>query len=172
VSMTEFNYERIALWLDGDPIELTAEERAAADEIRRDELLLDSPIDAADQRRAVDRAANVMRAALARPRRRKRYLGILTAAEAVAVAAVLILFWTVQFSGPDSEIDWPDVYVVAAAEIDTFDELDLFQDELNSIRTDLAAENWDATGDQDVDSLEEEIEEFMFFEPVDIWTEG
>ena len=172
MSMTESNYERIALWLDGDPIELTADERAVADEIRRDELLLDSPINAVDQRRAIDRAANVLRAAMARPRRRKRYLGILTAAEAVAVAAAVILFWAMPFVGTPAPTDLEEVYVVAAADLDTLDELDIFQDELNSIQADLAAEDWGTTGDQDVDSLEEQLEDFLFFEPVDIWTEG
>ena len=172
MSMTESNYERIALWLDGESIELTADERAVADEIRRDELLLDSPIDAADQRHALDRAANRMRAALARPRRRKRFLGLLTAAEAVAVAAVLIMTWTVHLVDNSLRPELPDVYVLAAADLDTLDELDIFQDELNSIQADLAAEDWGSTGDSDVDDLEQQLEDFLFFEPVDIWTEG
>ncbi len=172
MAMTESNHERIARWLDGESIELTADERAVADEIRRDELLLDSPIDARDQRQAMDRAANRMRASLARPRRRKRYLGWLTAAEAVAVAALLIVTWTVHMVNSGTGPDVPNVYITAVAGLDTFDELDFLQDELDSLQADLSAEDWRSTDDYDVDDLEEQLEDFLFYEPVDIWTEG
>ena len=172
MAMTESNCERIARWLDGESIELTVDERAVADDIRRDELLLDSPIDPTDQRRAMDRAANRMRAALARPRRRKRYLGLLTAAEAVAVAALLIMTWTLHVVSNGDDLSLPNVYVLATADLDTVDELDIFQDELDSIQADLAAEDWGNNDDHDFDDLEEQLEDFLFFEPVDIWTEG
>ena len=172
MAMTESTYERIARRLDGESIELTADERAVADEIRRDGLLLDSPIDPTDQRQAMDRAANRMRAALARPRRRKRYLGLLTAAEAVAVAALLIMTWTLHVVDSGNIPSLPDIYVVATADLDMVDELNIFQDELDSLQADLAAEDWGNNDDHDLDDLEEQLEDFLFFEPVDIWTEG
>ena len=88
MSMNEKQYERIALWLDGQDVALSPAERAVADEIRRDEEMLGSSAGGDWPRKTYDRASRRMAAELARPRR--LWIGRVAAAAAVAAAIVAI----------------------------------------------------------------------------------
>ena len=108
---TEQQYERVAQYLDGDPIELTAAERDLAEEIENGLSLVTAGIDPHMRRRAMDKARRRMSAALVRPRRRKVFLTCFAAAEAVAVAAVLVVAFALQPVAPPAihTNDWAHV---------------------------------------------------------------
>jgi len=160
--------------LDGEAVTLSDPEQVVADEVRRDEMLLDVPASAASQRRAVAGAQQRMTVALTRPRRRKRILSIVTVAEAVAVAALLVMSWTVHVvSNGGQAAPLVNVYVQAAAELETIDELDILQDELDRLQADLiVAPALHDSGRFEMESLEEQFNNLYLFEPVDAWTEG
>jgi len=108
---TEQQYERVARYLDGESVELTARQRELAEEIRAGRATVTAGIDPRMSRRAIDKARRRMSAELARPRRRKISLACLAAAEAVAVAAVLIIALTLQpMATPETDADnWAEV---------------------------------------------------------------
>ena len=93
MAITEEQYERIALWLDGQDVALGEAERAAADEIRRDEALLGA-VEMRAPRGALDRASRRIGAELARPTRRlriARFVAVTTAAAAAIILATALL---------------------------------------------------------------------------------
>lgn len=172
MAMSEANYERIGRWLDGEPIELTSEERMVADEIRRDQLVLDVPIDPRRQHQAMDHARRRMTAELARPSRRKRYLALLTSVEAAAVAALLLVTWTVHMvANGTGSADLVEVYTQAAAEIRTLDEIDVLQDELNYMQADIIADVFDDPHEQlEIDDLQLQLNDYNLYDPMETWT--
>jgi outer membrane receptor protein involved in Fe transport len=86
--MNEKDYELAAAWLDGQAVELTAGQRALAEEIRRDQADLLGALDVAAPAAAMDRARRRLAAATARPR--IRLLAFVAGATAVAAAVLLI----------------------------------------------------------------------------------
>jgi len=174
VSSETYN-ERIALWLDGEPIELTAEERRIADEILRDQAVLDTAIDPRPRQEAMAHARWRLSGELARPTRRKRWLGALTVVEAAAVAALMIVTWTVHMVANGSSADLLDVYVQASAEVRTIDELDILQDELNTIQAALTTEMLGGEYDREeleIESLQQQLEDYDLYESFDDWIGG
>ncbi|GAG02154.1 unnamed protein product, partial [marine sediment metagenome] len=99
MNLTEEQYARIARWLDGQDVELSAEERAVAAEVRQGEGYLAAMLDVPLRREALDRAWRRLAADLARPRRRALQIGYAAGAIAAA-AAVVILAVTLMHSPP------------------------------------------------------------------------
>ena len=56
MNLTEEQYARVARWLDGQDVELSIEERAAAEEVRRGEADLAVVLDVPVRRETLDRA--------------------------------------------------------------------------------------------------------------------
>lgn len=168
------DYERIACWLDGEAVELTAAERAVADEIRRDELLLDAPMDGRSHE-AMARARRRLSAELARPRRRKLVLAALTGVEAAAVAALLVMALTIHTvsNGPGpASIMSLETFVRVTAQTDGPEEMDLIEDELDRLRAELLVELPEDDSDAALEDLQEQLDELWLDEPPDIWTES
>ena len=90
MAITERQYERIALWLDGQDVALNDAERAVADEIRRDEAFVGAAADVRIPHGALDRASRRVAAELARPTRRLRIGRFVAAAGAVAAAIIVV----------------------------------------------------------------------------------
>lgn len=85
----ELQSERIAQWMDGRDLELTAEELTVAQRIRRREALLGGLLDVQMPPGVHARALKSLRRKLGR--RRRRVLRIIVEVAAVAAAAVLIV---------------------------------------------------------------------------------
>ena len=89
MELNERQSERIAQWLDGRDVELTAEELAAGQGLRRREVLLggllDVPMPPGVRARAIEAMRREQR------RRRRRVLRVVVDVVAVAAAAVLIV---------------------------------------------------------------------------------
>jgi hypothetical protein len=175
MQLSEHDYELIGRWLDGEPVELTAAQRAAADEIARDTAAVDLSVDPRRQHEAMDRARRRLSAELARPTRRRR-LSIVAAVEAVAVAAVLI-FTIMVGTGIDTGPAWSLEAIIAAAdEADAPDMMDLFQDEMDLIQEEMDALEAELLVDLpdegheelELDSLQRQIDEFWLDQPADI----
>lgn len=92
--------DRVALWLDGEKLRLTAEESAVAEQIRRDEQWLADELSEPVPSRVMGRVSRQV-AAVAAPRRVPVLrLGMLTAAAAAALLlACVSLYFTFQPSG-------------------------------------------------------------------------
>ena len=169
------DYERIGRWLDGEAVELTAAERAVADEIRRDELLLDAPIDGRGQHEAMARARRRLSAELGRPRRRKLVLAALTGVEAAAVAALLVMVWTFHVvsngNGPPSIMSL-EMFVQVTGQTDGPEEMDLIEDELDRLRAEMLVELPEDDSDAALEDLQEQLDELWLDGPPDIWAES
>ena len=93
MALNDAQYERIARRLDGQDVELSEQERMAADEIRRRQVDLAAMLDVNAPPEVLAGARRRMRAMLigaARPRRRSFYLAVATAAAAVLVAILYL----------------------------------------------------------------------------------
>lgn len=90
--MTDWNneqFDRVARWLDGEPIELSGVERELADEFRRNEKALVGVVDTALPDRADQRAHRRVHAALRGVRIRKRVR--LAFMSGVSAAAMIVI---------------------------------------------------------------------------------
>ena len=93
MALNDAQYERIARRLDGQDVELSEQERMAADEIRRRQVGLAAMLDVNAPPKVLAGARRRMRAALigpAQPRRRSFYLAVATTAAAVLVAMLYL----------------------------------------------------------------------------------
>ncbi|MCJ7544432.1 MAG: hypothetical protein MUP47_07700 [Phycisphaerae bacterium] len=89
MELNERQSERIALWLDGRDVDLTAEELTAAQRLRRREAMLGGLLDVQMPPEVGPRAIRALRRELGW--RRRRVLRIVVDVAAVAAAAVLIV---------------------------------------------------------------------------------
>ena len=174
MALNDGQYERIAEWLDlprggGGRVELTADERAAAEQIRRAEAELAARLACEAPRAAMDRARRRMLAELARPARRRpdgtRLRYIAAAAAAAAIVLGVMLFRGPGPQGPQTPVALPnlptDTLVAEALKSGSAD-LDLLAGEIDAFEVDLLASGWPAAADPagGLDELEHEIDEF------------
>ena len=164
MSLTEEQYERIALWLDGRDVTLDEAERAAADQIRRDEAMLGRRLGAEAPPQALRRAANRMTAELARPRRQTIWVGRFAAAAAAAVLIALII-WT----SPKDRTDPPVGQQMVPIEV-VLDEMqnaaeagaiDLVADELDALESEIVATLDQDVADLEIRAIESDIEDVL-----------
>jgi len=109
---------------------------------------------------------------LARPTRRKRYLAVLTSVEAAAVAALLLVTWTVHMvANGAGSAGLVEIYTQAAAEVRTIDEIDVLQDELNYMQADIIADVLDDPHEQlEIDDLQLQLNDYDLYDPMETWT--
>ena len=181
MALTEEQYERIGRWLDGESVELSANERAAAEEIRGAEAHLAGPMrDVEVPARAMARARRRLVAATARPALRVRFVGI--AAGAAAVAAAVVIALLTFLAEPDSRK--PDrnqaddqtipveVWVAAVQQTPGGDDIALLADELDKLEAELA---WSETAqplDRQIESLARELDQFWLEDSPDWASDG
>jgi hypothetical protein len=155
--------ERIARWLDGHPVDLTEAERAVAEEIQRDQTLLESEVPA--PRAAMERARQQMRAELARTARH----GLQTRWFARVAAALLIACTTwLLFTAlptkkpahaPPTEIaEVPLEELLDAMEHSTvFADLDQLEQEIAEIRAEIAVSTQNEATDLKIEAIEQQL---------------
>jgi hypothetical protein len=84
MELNEQHFERLARWLDGQELDLTGSERAAAEDIRRLEAAAGTLLDAAPPPESLARVRQRMLGALAGRRQRTlRWAGVIGAAAAI-----------------------------------------------------------------------------------------
>ncbi len=177
----EAQYERMARWLDGENVELTADERGAAEEIRALERRAGSAMDVAVPPEAMQRAHRRARSAALGLPRRAVPLGRYVAA-AAAVAAMIVLTFSLvperpaggpgagtEARAPLPELPMDAIAALAARDANAPVELDALSDEIASLRMEMAAATLgDGTSDLDgrIETLQESMNEFWIHDPL------
>lgn len=172
MELNEAQYERIAAFLDGRAIELTAGEREVAEEIRRGQAEIGDLLPAQAPREAMVRAGRRMRAALARPGRRWAVgigLGVAAAAAIVLAAVALWEPSPPEVSRPvaGAPNGWVDDWVAGLSD-SREDELGQLAREIDGLTEELAVGSVPSQENPgaDLDVLELEIDEFWMDDPL------
>ena len=181
MALTEEQYERIARWLDGESVELSAEERAAAEEVRGAEARLAGPMREVEvPARAMARARRRLAAATARPTLRARRVAVAAGAAAVAAAAVIALLMFL--GGPERQKADRDlvgdqtipveVWVATVQQTPGGDDIALLADELDKLEAELAWSESAQPLDRQIESLTRELEQFWLEDSPDWASDG
>ncbi|MFP4054129.1 MAG: hypothetical protein ACLFV7_09725 [Phycisphaerae bacterium] len=170
---TDRQYQRVAAYLDGEPIELTGQERTLAEELPALETELEAALTVEMPPRTREEIRRRMTAELARPTVRwGRVLRVFAAAAVVAVVASAALL-TLPGEKPDpprklSVVSYEQVTEVTRSEA-LAAELELIAEEVDQLEADMLAS---ATGTGDytrtsmgVDAADEELNEFWTDDP-------
>lgn len=175
---TDEQYERVARYLDGEPLELTDRELELAEEIRAGEAVVTAGIDPRLRHRAMDKARRRMSAELARPTRRRAVLACFAAAEAVAVAAVLVIALTLQgiAPAPTPANSWTDVPLEAiglAESSEITEHISLVQQSIDLLEAELMSSitSMDPVDYED-DDLDSGLEELWYYLPAGLHLQG
>lgn len=179
-------FERIARWLDGENVQLSPEELAEAEVIRRDLATMDESFDVPVPRELLDRVNNRMLAELARPAHRTNWKRRALSA-AAAAGAVLIAFASlsgpgrpIRNAGPLAGASVVDVPIEVVAQ--TMDEsarnvdLDALSRELDALSADISALKLPIAGGDieamQTEALEKDIKNFWLDDPLICPLEG
>lgn len=181
--MNEQQYERIARFLDGEPVELTPEETQAAEEIRTLESSMTGLVELTPPGETMKAAHRRLIRELARPRRRMWRLAISTAAAAAMVVAAVSLYQRPQPPAGPGELGMEDVVAIYTADgnYDNYDnyyndgdaaDYDLIEKELQSIEADIVATASPETDGEWIDTDDEDLEAFWLDEFASGFDEG
>ena len=157
-------YERVARFLDGDPIELTDQEREIAEELQGDEAALVGRLDAAPPLGTMGRARRRMQAELARPRWRAFRYAPRAAVAAAVVAAIFALVWVGIESRSPTPSEGPTLEGNLFAEVysrpENDVELDLIAEEVTALETEMLTSSPESPLVTELDTLERSLETF------------
>ncbi len=165
MNLNEKQYERLALWLDGRDVELTAEEQALAETIRRREEQISGMLDAPIEPVVIGRVkARIAAGARARPRRRILF-GIAAAAAAATVIAVVL--WRGAHPGGDGAgpVVPNDVMFGSTLETPDNEEIDILAEEIDSLEAEIIAGGMLPELEFQIDETGREVEEFWLEYP-------
>lgn len=175
---TDQQYDRVARYLDGDPLELTDLERDLVEEVRNGLDIVQAGIDLPKRHQAMDKARRRMSAELARPARRRAVLACFTAAEAIAVAAVLVIALALQAIAPIASPlnGWAAIPIeaIGLGETNAFTEqIALVERDIDMLEADLLmpAITMDPASFE-IDQLKYDLEQLWNYEPVEFYLEG
>lgn len=168
----ERQYERVARWLDGERLELTPEEHALAEEIRRNERSLARDLPAEAPPAAMQRAERRLHAATAARPRPWKWIG---AGAAVAAGVVALILAIGLFGGDDTpvarkprnaaepggptvaqQVDAAEQDFAALEDVVAEDEYDAISEEIAAASEMAWAEEADAI-EQQIDALEDRM---------------
>jgi hypothetical protein len=161
--------ERIARFLDGEDVLLNADERAVAEDIRRQESAVGLLLPVALPSAAAQRAQRQLRATLGSRRRLRLWTaaGVAAAGVAAAILLALSLTWN---SGPSAGgpstltagVQVPqDVLKQSLASESDFDlEADLLAEELNQVEVETVTDSALSARESELLDLQENIREF------------
>ena len=180
MSMNETHYERIARWLDGQDVTLSAAERAVADEIRRGEEMLASLAGGDWPRKAHDRASRRMAAELARPRRLWIGRSVAAAAVAAAIITIALMLPTGPVAPPKPTGNGTGTPLMADVSIETLIEemeesvrpgvvVELLAGELESIEVDMLVTAEVGEAEFEIGVMEDEFESILL-DPAAPWS--
>lgn len=172
MNLDEKQYERIALSLDGENVELRADEQACADDVRRLEKelepLLDCHAPAASMAFARRRMLDGLSAATRR-HRRVRLGACLAPLGAAAIILLAIGLWRARPPGGDA--DTPELAAIDNAAYfalvhQTIDDtaITVLQNEMEIFAAELANSSVSAV-DLHMDSIQDQIDSFWLDEP-------
>lgn len=173
MNATPEQYERIALWLDGEAVELSPSERALAEEVRRDEALLagamtEVPVPA----RARERARKALRsAAVPRSVVRVRFIGIAAAGAAVAAALIVAAALRVHdlpIPPPPERASAPvpvEVWIQTIARPPGGEAIAWVATQADLLEAEWAAARWAPALDRQTDAIQQEIADFLLNDP-------
>jgi hypothetical protein len=162
--LDEEQYERIARWLDGQKLELTAAELAAAEDIRQTEAQVGPALKAPMPPAAVRRARQRMIAAMAQPPLRLWRVAAFAAASAAAAVLLATLVWRQAPPptppGPTAQVASADRALLAAMEaVAEDDEIDLVEQNLNEVAANIAVAAAPPRTDSQIERMEKDVEE-------------
>jgi len=188
MGLNEQQYERVAQWLDamevsgrdfaafvqqGQPFDLSREERLAAQQVLRDEALLEGALDVELPAQATQRARRRAVAELARPRRILLRVGF-AAAAATAVAAAIVIavsFWPTNPSAPanDAVGQWASQWINAVENPPRHDDVDILAMQAEELKADMVV-SLPAGGpvDYQIDSIQQSLDEFWLDDPASV----
>lgn len=171
MQLSQREYERIARWLDGEAIELTAAERAAAEQVRRDERALRPFLAVRVPATAMAKARRRLLAELARPRRGIRWIRYLAASvssAAVALIAVGLMRQAAPPRGPLPPVPlsvYVDALDMSLARTVAYDLLNEELKDLTRPDRDVAPVAPPAPG-LSIDEVQRKVEEFVVEDPL------
>jgi hypothetical protein len=177
MKLNERQYERVGRYLDGEQIELAADERAVADEIRRMEAPLPAMLEAQPSRKATDRARRRMLSELLRPgRRTRRIIWPAAAAAAVLIAVTAVWVWRSDPPPPAPLISIEEVAGIYAGFDENVD-LDIIAEELHAVEADIVISTPAGTLDAELHDLQETLDTFWLEEETtwpdeEAWPDG
>lgn len=167
MELNERQYERVGRYLDGEQIELTADERTVADEIRRMEAPLPAMLEAQPSGKAIDRARRRMLSELLRPGRRTLRIIWPAAAAVVLIAVTAVWVWRSHTTEAPPLISIDEVAGIYARPDENVD-LDLIAEELHAMEAEIVVSTPIGTLDAELHDLEETLDTF-WLEEATIW---
>ncbi len=163
--------ERIARCLDGEPVELTADEQSAVEEIRRTDAALGAMLlDVQPPRRVMELTRRRMVAELARPRHRTKW--VVWPGVAASVAAVVLMAFTFWWrESPPLAKTTVDVALegliadyYSAAEQSQDADVGLVDREIEKLDADMLSLISVESVEDELDALQQELEMFRVYE--------
>ncbi len=168
MELSDRQCDRVAGHLDGEAVDLTADEQAAAQEIRRAEKALPAMLEVPLPPRAIDCARRRMMRKLARPRAGVLRFATSAAAAAVLIAAATVWFWPAGPTEPPlAEISY-EAMIATYARADVNIDLDLIQQELEEFEAELVVSLPAGSADIELDAIQETLEGF-WLEETESW---
>lgn len=175
MNMNEQQYERIARWLDGEAVDLTAAEQAVAQELRRDEAAIaEAMTDVKTPLAAMARARRRMTAAAGGRRVLHLAFGAVGAAAAAAIVLAATMLWTpTPAAGPvagnggaaNSADVPPEVWVGAMAPSAQMETMSALGDAIDRLASEVAISTPALPVDHEMDSIQDELNDFWQEDP-------
>ncbi|MCE5328182.1 MAG: hypothetical protein LLG01_17385 [Planctomycetaceae bacterium] len=158
---TTQHYERVAQWLDGQTLELTAQEQALADEIRSGEGVL-CALEASVPATAMARAQRRLVAAAAKPSRIRLALKYVVGVEAAAIAGAAMILVTLGVLSQDTPAPAivPTEVLISAAQKPVSPGIQALAERMDQLESEIVstpAARSSATGDGDFDTMERDL---------------
>ena len=162
MELNEEQYERVALWLDGQDVSLSEAEKIVADQMRRDEASLAGLADLEVPPAVVQKARQQIVAELIRP---KRWVAI---AYRLAAAAIVIVAVVWMLSNRKPTTISPQIPIdIALQEMEYSTDagmVEFLADEIQAFRAELFMAQDNYVMDLQINAMEKELE--------DIWING
>ena len=171
--LDERQYERIARHLDGEPVELTADEQAVAQEIRHGEAELAAMPQAQPPRRLMDRLRGQMLAAAPAQPRQRVIRVLLPAAAAVAAVIIAAVLWLAPWrpgEAPRAAAELPNMIATVYGSVDENIDLDVIADELEELEAGMVASLPAEPLDAEIETFQQSLEGFWL--ETDGWPNG
>ncbi len=158
MTYTEQQYERAGQWLDGQTVDLTADERRLADEIRSGEGML-CALEAAVPPAAMARAQRRLVAAAAKPGRIRLALKYVVGVEAAAIAgaAMILITLGVLSQDPSPAASVPTELLINAAQKPINADIQALGDRMDQLESDIVSTPAVRSGEGDFDVMERDL---------------
>ncbi len=164
-------YDRVAQYLDGRSVDLTAEQKALAKQVRRDEAWLVDELQARPSPEALERARRCMLSVGATRRRRRRVWRWSAAVAAMILVAITLGLW---FPRSESNGQMANVELLAQAyqSSEQTTEFEQLSEELENLAEDIALGFQTQLLQSDLDILQQELDSYWLQEAESIRPEG